>query len=66
MVALHLSEQIFMIFKNEIIRYMMKIFVLLVSWNWMYFLFLFHFELEIHSRDKGPLIEIRNLLLLSL
>ena len=50
MVAFHLSEQVFMIFKNETIRYMMIIiFVLLVSWNWMYFLFLFQFELEIHS-----------------
>ena len=31
MVAFHLSEQVFMIFKNETIRYMLKIFVLLVS-----------------------------------
>ena len=52
MVAFHLSEQVFMIFKNEAIRYMMIIFVLLLSSNWMYFLFLFQFELEIHSRDK--------------
>ena len=54
MVAFHLSEQVFMIFKNETICYMtIIIFVLLVSWNSMYFLFLFQFELEIHSRDKA-------------
>ena len=36
MVAFHVSEQVFMIFKNETIFYMMIIiFVLLVSWNWM-------------------------------
>ena len=53
MVAFHVSGQVFMIFENETIRYMMIIiFVLLVSSNWMYFLFLFQFELKIHSRDK--------------
>ena len=52
MVAFHLSEQVFMIFKNEAIRYMMIILVLLLSSNWMYFLFLFQFELEIHSREE--------------